>query len=210
MIDLISTFHVFCYSICLSSSDIIYFQFLEFPLVFRQFFALISVHFLKPFFVFLKKLFRPFFFLSLFFPLYSLCMLNFWWIVSVIVIILFLKVVHFFSPQVRIFHSAHRLRFSHYPKMNPLIISSNSNNPSNIETNRFLSPILTFIWLKSKTYPQKIPVMTNNTLMRAASFISIYPFRDINSTKLQHFTKTNLHKQSFKNACGWYLFWKQI
>ena len=84
--------------------------------------------------------------------------------------------------------------------MNPLIISSNSNNPSNIETNRFLSPILTFIWLKSKTYPQKIPVMTNNTLMRAASFISIYPFRDINSTK------TNLHKQSFKNTCGWYLF----
>ena len=90
--------------------------------------------------------------------------------------------------------------------MNPLIISSNSNNPSNIETNRFLSPILTFIWLKSKTYPQKIPVMTNNTLMRAASVISIYPFRDINSTKLQHFTKTNLHKQSFKNTCGWYLF----
>ena len=207
MIDLIWTFHVFCYNICLSSSDIIYFQFLEFPLFFRQFFVLISVCWSLS--VFLKKLFRPFFSL----PVFSIV-----FFVSTQFLVNcfchcnnpFLKVVHFFSPQVRIFHSAHRLRFSHYPNMNPLIISSNSNNPSNIETNRFLSPILTFIWLKSKTYPQKISVMTNNTLMRAASFISIYSFRNINSTKLQHFTKTNLHKQSFKNTCGWYLFWKQI
>ena len=73
--------------------------------------------------------------------------------------------------------------------MNPIIISSNNNNRSIVETHRFLWHIMTTVvsfWLKSKIYPEKVPLMINNTLTRVGSFTSIYAFWDINSTILQH------------------------
>ena len=67
--------------------------------------------------------------------------------------------------------------------MNPIITSSNSYNHSIIETHRFLCHIITavtYFSLKAKIYPKKVPVVTNNELMQAASSISIYAFKDIN------------------------------
>lgn len=52
--------------------------------------------------------------------------------------------------------------------------------------------IVAYFWLKSKIYPEKVPVITDNTPTQAATFISIYAFRDINSIRHKLLYKTQL------------------
>ena len=89
--------------------------------------------------------------------------------------------------KISIFHSIYRLTFSHVPEINPLIISLNSGSCSIIEVYRFSCHIITtviYFWLN--LYSKKQPVMTDNTLMQAATTINVYASRDINSIILQH------------------------
>ena len=63
--------------------------------------------------------------------------------------------------------------------MNPRTISSNTNSCENIDVHRFLFHVTTsvaYLWLKSKIYPDKLPVMTNNALAQVVRFSSIYAF----------------------------------
>ena len=104
-----------------------------------------------------------------------------------------------FFTQIRTFHPIRGLRFSHPPNKRPYKtidhITSNSYNYTIIEAQRVLSHIMTilaYFWLKSKIYPEKVPVMTENTLTQTATFISIYAFRDINSIRLKLLYQTQL------------------
>ena len=75
------------------------------------------------------------------------------------------------------FHSIPDLTFRHAPKLNPIIVSSNSKSRNIIEPPRFLCHIMTIVtyfWLKFETYPEKVPVMTNNAITQAATFVNIY------------------------------------
>ena len=84
-----------------------------------------------------------------------------------------------FFTVVSIFHSMHSVLFSQEPKVNSMIIFSRSINCKIIEAHRFLRHMMTsiaYFWLKSIIYPEKLPVMTNNKIMRDNSFISIYVF----------------------------------
>ena len=72
----------------------------------------------------------------------------------------------------------------------------------------------TYFWLKFTIYLEKVPVMTNNTPTRAASFISFYAFWDINSIIFQHlyltqliFTNNHLRKRVDSIFCR---HWKQL
>ena len=70
------------------------------------------------------------------------------------------------------------------------------NNHSVIKTHGFVRQIMTTIayyWLKFKVYLEKIPVMTNNTIQRSISFISIYAFWVIKSIILWYLYPTRLN-----------------
>ena len=66
-------------------------------------------------------------------------------------------------------------------------------------------------WLKSNIYPERVPVMTNNTLTQDVSFIKIFTFWDINSIILQNLYLsqlicTNNHlRKSVDSICCYYL-----
>ena len=66
-------------------------------------------------------------------------------------------------------------------------------------------------WLKSNLYPEREPVMTNNTLTQDVSFIKIFTFWDINSIILQNLYLsqlicTNNHlRKSVDSICCYYL-----
>ena len=96
----------------------------------------------------------------------------------------------FFFTSISVFHSIHNFAFSHEPKMNLIFICSNKNNCNIIDAHiMLLCHIMTtiaYFWLKSKIYLEKLLVTTNNTLMQAINFISIYAFWDINCIILQH------------------------
>ena len=84
-----------------------------------------------------------------------------------------------FFVWVRNFQPIYSLRIGHGPKMNPIIIFSNSHNYNIIEDHLFLCHIIANIvhfWLKSRIYPEQVPLMTNNKLSPANSFMSIYVF----------------------------------
>ena len=51
---------------------------------------------------------------------------------------------------------------------------------------------ITYFWLKSKTYPGKVPVMKKSILKQSISFISIYVFWEINSIMPQYLYLTQL------------------
>ena len=74
-------------------------------------------------------------------------------------------------------------------------MSFNNKNRTVIKTHGFMCHVMTaitYLWLKPKIHPKKVPVMTKNTLMQAVSFISIYSFCDISSIALQHLYLTQL------------------
>ena len=48
----------------------------------------------------------------------------------------------------------------------------------------FIKTIITYIWLKSKIYHKKVPLMTNNTLALSGGFVSIYTYTNIHLRKL--------------------------
>ena len=89
--------------------------------------------------------------------------------------------------------------------MNPVIISTKSNNNNIFETHGFLYHIkstIKYFCLTSKIYPEKLPVFTDNTLTRAIRFISVYAFQNINFIILQPlylsiYIEVNLYKHSF-------------
>ena len=58
----------------------------------------------------------------------------------------------------------------------------------------FIKAIITYFWLKSKSYVKKVPVMTNSTIALTSAFVNIY----------------NLCQHSPKKICGQYLLppWK--
>ena len=52
------------------------------------------------------------------------------------------------------------------------------SNCNIIKTHRF--SIKSYLWLKSKTYLKKVPVMKNNTVTQTIGFVNINSFRQIN------------------------------
>lgn len=74
--------------------------------------------------------------------------------------------------------------FSHKPNFHSIIISSNSTNHNFIKDHRFLYHVMKnvrYFWFKSKIFPKKVPVLTNNILTRAITFIGVFVFWGITS-----------------------------
>ena len=102
-------------------------------------------------------------------------------------------------------------------KKNLIIISFDSNNCKLIKAHRYYSYIMTnvtYLCLKFKIYLQKVPILTNNTLRLAISFIDILAYWDINFFIFQHLYHTKLicisiHLKNFVDSIR-YLNRKQI
>ena len=111
------------------------------------------------------------------------------------IIFIIIMVVHFFHLDQHVSFYPQPC-FSHKPKFHSIIMSFHSNNRSAIRTiHGFLCSIMaiiTYSCLKSKTYLEKVPVITNSTLTDTICFISIYALWDINFIISQHLYLTQL------------------
>ena len=155
-----------------------------------------SIHFLQPFFIFFIALFRYFFDFSLgFFSWYLCCLDLVSGILFDITIInnIFLYYYYLLSAFLLklIFFILFTPHFYFCPKKWIINRFFQQEQLQHHETHRFLCHIMTtvsYFWLKSKIYPEKVSEMKNNTFVQAISFINICVFRDI----IQHFYLTQL------------------